>query len=150
MSAAGEQANGIDEMSQAVAHLDEMTQANAALAEQSAASAGSLTGKIGQLNDLVAAFRTAEGQVAVQPRAAAAADKAASSPPRPAGKAAYAPPRLRADDKGALAAGSEPQRLRQLAEAAFAQTKAAPRAAASPAPRKVANGRASDAGWEEF
>jgi methyl-accepting chemotaxis protein len=57
-AASGEQANGIDEMSQAVAHLDEMTQQNAALSEQSAASAGSLSGKIAQLNDLVAAFKT--------------------------------------------------------------------------------------------
>ncbi|MCU4181807.1 globin-coupled sensor protein, partial [Bosea sp. BH3] len=57
-AASGEQANGIDEMSQAVAHLDEMTQQNAALAEQSAASASSLSGRIGQLNDLVSAFRT--------------------------------------------------------------------------------------------
>ncbi len=57
-AASGEQASGIDEMSQAVAHLDEMTQQNAALSEQSAASAGSLSGKIGQLNDLVAAFKT--------------------------------------------------------------------------------------------
>jgi methyl-accepting chemotaxis protein len=37
----GEQANGIEEMSQAVAHLDEMTQQNAALAEQSAAGKSS-------------------------------------------------------------------------------------------------------------
>ncbi len=59
-SASGEQANGIDEMSQAVAHLDEMTQQNAALAEQSAASADSLSDKIGQLNDLVAAFKTSQ------------------------------------------------------------------------------------------
>ncbi len=57
-AASGEQASGIDEMSQAVAHLDEMTQQNAALSEQSAASAGSLSGRIAQLNDLVAAFRT--------------------------------------------------------------------------------------------
>ncbi|SIR26100.1 hypothetical protein SAMN05880592_1141, partial [Bosea sp. TND4EK4] len=40
--------------------------------------------------------------------------------------------------------GGEPERLRQLAEAAFAQTKAAAPAKASPA------GRAQDAGWEEF
>ncbi|WP_348271349.1 methyl-accepting chemotaxis protein, partial [Bosea sp. Root381] len=53
-AAAGEQANGIDEMSQAVAHLDEMTQQNAALSEESAASAASLSSRIGQLNDLVA------------------------------------------------------------------------------------------------
>ncbi|KRE06138.1 hypothetical protein ASE63_24410 [Bosea sp. Root381] len=61
-AAAGEQANGIDEMSQAVAHLDEMTQQNAALSEQSAASAASLSSRIGQLNDLVAAFRTGQEQ----------------------------------------------------------------------------------------
>jgi len=129
-AAAGEQANGIDEMSQAVAHLDEMTQANAALSEQSAASAASLSTRIGQLNDLVAAFRTGQ------------------------------------DAQGAqAAAGSEPERLRKLAEAAFVQAKAqAPRAPVThvPAPaaaphqpvrqpaRKVANGRANDAGWEEF
>jgi methyl-accepting chemotaxis protein len=133
-AASGEQANGIDEMSQAVAHLDEMTQQNAALAEQSAASAGSLSNRIGQLNDLVAAFRTG-----------------------PDGASAGSAP---------VTASTEPARLRQLAEAAFAQTKAqAPRAAARPAApkpqaaapapapvpaRKVANSRASDAGWEEF
>ena len=38
-AASAEQANGIDEMSQTVAHMDEMTQQNAALAEESAASA---------------------------------------------------------------------------------------------------------------
>ncbi|WP_306224211.1 methyl-accepting chemotaxis protein [Bosea beijingensis] len=58
-SASGEQANGIDEMSQTVAHMDEMTQQNAALAEQSAASAILLSQKIEQLDTLVAAFRTA-------------------------------------------------------------------------------------------
>ncbi len=42
-------------------HLDEMTQANAALAEQSAASAGALSGRIGELNTLVASFRTGTG-----------------------------------------------------------------------------------------
>ncbi|UZF93488.1 methyl-accepting chemotaxis protein [Bosea sp. NBC_00550] len=60
-SAASEQANGIDEMSQAVAHLDEMTQQNAALAEESAASAASLSDKIAQLNGLVSTFRTGGG-----------------------------------------------------------------------------------------
>jgi methyl-accepting chemotaxis protein len=117
-AASGEQANGIDEMSQAVAHLDEMTQQNAALAEQSAASAGSLSNRIGQLNDLVAAFRTG-----------------------PDGASA---------GHGTMSAGTEPARLRQLAETAFARAPArtpAPR----PAPaRKVANSRAGDSGWEEF
>ncbi len=61
-AASAEQANGIDEMSQTVAHMDEMTQQNAALAEQSAASATALTGQIQRLNALVAAFQTREGQ----------------------------------------------------------------------------------------
>ncbi|KRE04911.1 hypothetical protein ASE63_25195, partial [Bosea sp. Root381] len=41
---------------------DEMTQQNAALSEESAASAASLSSRIGQLNDLVAAFRTGQEQ----------------------------------------------------------------------------------------
>jgi methyl-accepting chemotaxis protein len=57
-SAAGEQANGIDEMSQAVAHMDEMTQQNAALAQESAVSASALASQIERLNDMVASFRT--------------------------------------------------------------------------------------------
>ncbi len=126
-AASGEQASGIDEMSQAVAHLDEMTQQNAALAEQSAASAGSLSGKINQLNDLVAAFKTG---------------------PDGAQAASHAAPHV---------AASEPARLRQLAQAAFApKTPAhrmaapAPRPASAAPARKVANSRAGDAGWEEF
>ncbi|PTM41250.1 methyl-accepting chemotaxis protein [Bosea sp. 124] len=99
-AASGEQASGIDEMSQAVAHLDEMTQANAALAEQSAASAGSLTGRIAQLNDLVAAFRTGHD---------GAGTIVAYRQPAPVRAAAPA---------------SEPARLRQIAEAAFVQQSA--------------------------
>ncbi|MET3890263.1 methyl-accepting chemotaxis protein [Bosea sp. OAE506] len=125
-AASGEQANGIDEMSQAIAHLDEMTQQNAALAEQSAASAGSLTSRIGQLNDLVAAFRTGPDGIG----------------------------------HGTMSTATEPARLRQLAETAFARApdrtaapRPAPAKAAAPAPapaRKVANSRAGDSGREEF
>jgi methyl-accepting chemotaxis protein len=76
-TAAGEQANGIDEMSQTVSHMDEITQSNAALAEQSAASARTLLSQIEQLNQLVSAFRTgedrpAEVQVKAQDRRRAA------------------------------------------------------------------------------
>ncbi|HEV7328801.1 MAG TPA: methyl-accepting chemotaxis protein [Bosea sp. (in: a-proteobacteria)] len=56
-TASAEQANGIDEMSQTVAHMDEMTQQNAALAEESAASATSLSDQIQRLNGLVATFK---------------------------------------------------------------------------------------------
>ncbi len=126
-AASGEQANGIDEMSQAVAHLDEMTQQNAALSEQSAASAASLSSRIGQLNDLVAAFKTGTDQ----------GHTASHSAPR--------------------AVESEPARLRKLAQAAFSDKAPAKRIAAPaprPAPaapaKRVANSRAGDAGWEEF
>ena len=74
-AASSEQANGIDEMSQAVAHMDEMTQQNASLAEESAASATSLTGLIQRLNELVAAFRIQPG--------AAVTHAATSSPSEP-------------------------------------------------------------------
>lgn len=59
-SASGEQASGIGEMSQTVAHMDGMTQQNAALAEQSAAAAVILAQKIEQLGSFVASFRTAQ------------------------------------------------------------------------------------------
>ena len=64
-SAASEQAHGIEEMSTAVARIDEMTQQNSALAEQSAASASELMRQLEQLNDLVATFRIAPGQMGV-------------------------------------------------------------------------------------
>ena len=147
-AAAGEQANGIEEMSQAVAHLDEMTQANAALAEESAASASALSGRIGELNTLVASFRT--GSAAAAPAMAGggfsspvtrpAARAAMRAPSRPAGAA---PHMVGPADRGSGQA-PEPERLRQLAEAAFTQSKATAQ------PRKAANGRASDTGWEEF
>ena len=59
-AASAEQAHGIEEMSQIVAHMDGITQQNAALAEQSAASAIVLRQKIEGLGTLVAAFRTEE------------------------------------------------------------------------------------------
>jgi methyl-accepting chemotaxis protein len=70
-AAAAEQANGIDEMSQTVAHMDEMTQQNAALAEESAASATSLSGQIARLNQLVASFRTGGDAAALADSSAA-------------------------------------------------------------------------------
>jgi len=129
-AASCEQANGIDEMSQAVAHLDEMTQQNGALSEQSAASAGSLSGRIEQLNALAAAFKTGREPMGQSTYA------------QPAGMA----PRVVKGPMRAAPAG-EPARLRQLAEAAFVQSEA------RSAPRKAANGgggRASDSGWGEF
>ena len=92
-AASGEQSSGIDEMAQAVAHLDEMTQQNAALAEESAASANALSDRIGQLNDLVAGFRTHGAALPAAPseparlrEMAAAAFSTAPAPRRPAAK----------------------------------------------------------------
>uniref|UniRef100_A0A9E8CSJ9 Methyl-accepting chemotaxis protein n=1 Tax=Bosea sp. NBC_00436 TaxID=2969620 RepID=A0A9E8CSJ9_9HYPH len=123
-AASGEQANGIDEMSQAVAHLDEMTQQNAALSEQSAASANSLSGRIEQLNALVATFRTNQGQAVVT--------------------------------RAPVSTGPEPERLRQLAEAAFHQSRRPAAAEARPAEirpapaKRAVNARNGSTGWEEF
>ncbi|SFJ41153.1 hypothetical protein SAMN05216304_107251, partial [Bosea sp. OK403] len=66
-------------------------------------------------------------------------------------------PAARASAAQAHEPASEPARLRKLAEAAFSQTRVeaparpapAPARAAAPAKRAV-NGRANDAGWEEF
>ena len=80
-TASAEQANGIDGISQAVAHLDDMTQQNAALAEESAASATSLSTQIEQLNELVAAFRIA-GAVRPPARDARRSPPSASEPLR--------------------------------------------------------------------
>ncbi|RYE28720.1 MAG: hypothetical protein EOP23_22845, partial [Hyphomicrobiales bacterium] len=133
-TASSEQANGIEEMSQTVAHMDEMTQANAALAEQSAASANALAGKIAELNALVATFRTGD-ELAPVARA-----------PLPAAAHARAP--LRTTELAAIATGpgAEPQRLRKLA-AALADQQKAPRQAPA---RKHANARSDESGWEEF
>lgn len=66
-AAAGEQANGIDEMARTVSHMDEMTQSNAALAEESAASARALLDQIERLNRFVGTFRTTQGEAAPNP-----------------------------------------------------------------------------------
>jgi methyl-accepting chemotaxis protein len=84
-AASGEQANGIDEMSQTVAHMDEMTQQNAALAEESAASATSLSDQINRLNQLVASFQTGSGTTELRQMAGQMAAKLDSAPMRRVG-----------------------------------------------------------------
>ncbi|MHB2170057.1 methyl-accepting chemotaxis protein [Alsobacter sp. R-9] len=111
-AASSEQANGIDEMSQAVAHMDEMTQQNAALAEESAASAASLTSQIQKLNDLVTAFRTSHATL-------------------------RAPAVARREPAPAI---NEPDRLRKLAADAFKAPAPRPRPAAARPAAKVAGG----------
>jgi methyl-accepting chemotaxis protein len=121
-SAASEQANGIEEMSTAVARIDEMTQQNSALAEESAASAAELMKQLERLNALVATFRI-DGAMAARMDAA------------PIGRAPT----------------TEPDRLRQLAADAFAQSRVPSQPADRPAPMRVAaaaSGRGSQ--WTEF
>ena len=119
-TAAGEQAHGIDEMSQTVAHMDEMTQQNAALAEESAASATSLTQQIRKLEELVAMFRTG--------------DVVSTSEPDRLRKLAAA-----AFNESRTSVAARPAPARQ----------AAPAPAPRPAPAKVAAG-GSHGGWDEF
>jgi methyl-accepting chemotaxis protein len=120
-TASAEQANGIDEMSQAVAHMDEMTQQNAALAEQSSASALSLSQQIAALNAIVGEFRTGNAP--------------AQRPPAPT-----VPAHLR-DMASAAFSGKS-------AGAAKTAVKRTPEPARAPA-RKVAAG-GSIGGWDEF
>jgi methyl-accepting chemotaxis protein len=129
-SATAEQANGIEEMSQTVARVDEMTQQNSAMAEESAASATELLNQIDRLNTLVAAFRI-DGH-------SAPAYKQHAAP-------AFALPK------------TEPDRLRQLAADAFAQSRphsqsARPTMHQAPAQHaplaRAANGGRDD--WAEF
>jgi methyl-accepting chemotaxis protein len=121
-SASSEQANGIEEMSQSVAHMDEMTQQNSALAEESAASANELVSQIRRLHQLVARFKINDGEEGHEASSEPArlrhvAEKAFASKPR------VAPP--------------APRKL----EAA--------RPAPRPPAKKVAGGGGGD-GWAEF
>jgi methyl-accepting chemotaxis protein len=59
-TATQEQASGIEEMSQAIAHMDEMTQQNAALSEESSACAGALDGHMNRLLEMMDHYKTGE------------------------------------------------------------------------------------------
>lgn len=139
-SAAAEQAHGIQEMSQTIAHMDETTQANSALAEQSASSADDLMREIATLRSLVAFFRTdASGQ--------------AGRPPRPILETGSEPARL---DKLTIASGAEQGRTAALRRPDNGRpktsrpepTRAEPASRAEPRRRVAAGGRADD--WAEF
>ncbi len=58
--AAGVQANGVDQVGDAISNIDQSTQQNAALVEESAAAAESLRRQAEDLQRSVAAFRTAQ------------------------------------------------------------------------------------------
>lgn len=127
-NATGEQANGIEELSQAVSDMDQITQQNAALAEESAASASALSEQIVRMTDLVATFRTLGREVHSKPAQRSATRDGSRSGGRPA----------------ASLPESEPGRLRELAAAAFSGGRSRANFA-SPAARKAAGG-----GWEQF
>jgi methyl-accepting chemotaxis protein len=122
-SATAEQANGIEEMSQTVAHLDEMTQQNSAMAEESAASAEGLQRQIEQLRDLVGTFKTARSAAgAMEVRGAAEpkllqklvrdafAETAATPAARPARDTAAKAGKPKADDGWSARPQPQPQR----------------------------------------
>ena len=70
--ASGEQAQGIDQINQAVMEMDDATQQNAALVEEAAASAQALRELAGELSGLVSVFRLDDGGRAAAPAAPAA------------------------------------------------------------------------------
>ncbi|MEC9346644.1 MAG: methyl-accepting chemotaxis protein [Pseudomonadota bacterium] len=61
-AASGEQANGIAEVNQAVAHMDEMTQQNSAMVEENTAAAKSLETQAAELDRHMGFFRVADGR----------------------------------------------------------------------------------------
>jgi methyl-accepting chemotaxis protein len=125
-SSAAEQANGIEDMSRAVAHMDETTQQNSALAEQSATSAHELMNEIATLRTLVTFFR-------------------ADSPPA----RAFAPVEpVRLQRPAAASPAEQPRPVPRRAEPR--RSEAALAASARPEPRRRAagGGRADD--WAEF
>ncbi len=66
-AATREQASGIEEMTQAVAHMDEITQKNAAIADRSSASAHSLADRIDRLTGMTSRFRTEQPRRGAEP-----------------------------------------------------------------------------------
>ncbi|WP_248312364.1 methyl-accepting chemotaxis protein [Bosea sp. BK604] len=64
--ASREQANGIEEVANVVAHMDELTQRNSSMAEQSAGIAAALQESTDALNDLVGAYRLGAGAQGVR------------------------------------------------------------------------------------
>ncbi|MCP4564458.1 MAG: PAS domain S-box protein [Bosea sp.] len=66
-SASHEQANGIEEVAKAVAHMDGMTQRNSSMAEESAAVAAELQQATDQLEVMIADFRLADSLATPQP-----------------------------------------------------------------------------------
>jgi methyl-accepting chemotaxis protein len=110
-AASHEQANGIEQVNDAVMLMDESTQQNAALVEQAAAASESIVGQATQLASLVARYDVAEAAAAAKPMTAAkpgpvpAAER--RSPIRPWKKA----------PNSATAAATVPARARKTAVA---------------------------------
>jgi methyl-accepting chemotaxis protein len=63
-NASSEQANGIDQINKALTQMDEVTQQNAALVEENAATAKTLEQQARAMDERVAYFRLANGEVA--------------------------------------------------------------------------------------
>jgi methyl-accepting chemotaxis protein len=102
-SASQQQASGLDQVNDAIAHMDETTQQNAAMAEETSAVAASMSQQAKKLTELIAVFRVREdghravatpavtrvSTLAPAPKPAVASTKPAPAPaPQPMKKAA--------------------------------------------------------------
>jgi methyl-accepting chemotaxis protein len=84
-AASNEQADGIRQVTEAIASMDRVTQENSANSEESSAAAVELNEQAGTLNQLINEFELAnDGSVQQQPVQAAAARPVAAAPKRPA------------------------------------------------------------------
>jgi methyl-accepting chemotaxis protein len=132
-AASREQSSGIEQVNRAVMQMDEMTQQNAALVEQATAASQSMADQARDLNQMMARYRVAEGQIA-------AAQAAPSGASRPTASAAAKLERRSA--------------ARPWAGKTAAKASARPVAVADTADtsshKKAAAGGGDDSDWQEF
>jgi methyl-accepting chemotaxis protein len=132
-AASREQSSGIEQVNRAVMQMDETTQQNAALVEQATAASQSMADQARELNQMMARYRLAEGQMAAM----------ASTPP--ASRPAAAPTRLERRSTGRPWTGKAAKPASRPAAVAVAE---APRQAAEPVAHKKA--ASDDTDWQEF
>ena len=125
-----EQAQGVNQIGEAVTQMDQTTQQNAALVEEMSAAADSLRGQANDLVQAVAVFKLAAGSGA--------------APARPA-----APPRARVTSSAPQALGQRPA-VKQMASSAKGQGVVKPEVLAIAPKASSSRPAPADDSWESF
>jgi methyl-accepting chemotaxis protein len=136
-AASAEQAAGVSQVGEAVTQMDQVTQQNAALVEEMAAAASSLKSQAGDLVETVAIFKLGAGHHVALPKANTRAPASKFAPFKGTERRLDAPKPRAAP---AAAARPAPRKV------AIALNKPA----AKPAPKVVASASTADEEWETF